>query len=253
LNELNKHDLLRCIQRMPKEVLALMKKNPNVLFLAGGFIRSCVTNEPVADVDLFVPTAELGKTLALELGEGDEKRVHTTQNALTVKRLKYPVQFITKWTYTSVDTLISEFDFTIACACIWFAQESPEHKGVWCSQVHPDYYADLASKRLIYQAPKRAEDAGGSMLRVLKFYQRGYRIPLDSLGAVIARLMRDVRDNPMTGTEEGLAKVVTGLLREVDPLYDLEHVFHLPSIGEGLTQKVLDADAKAEATPEEQL
>ena len=39
------------------------------------------------------------------------------------------------------------------------------------------FYPDLAARRLVYTSPLRNEDAGGSILRVLKFYQRGYRIP----------------------------------------------------------------------------
>ncbi len=79
------------------------------------------------------------------------------------------------------------------------------------------------------------EDAGGSLLRVLKFYQRGYRIPLDSMGAVLARLCKAVDwdlvkgQGTATSWEEQAAKVLTGLLREVDPNIDPDHIAHLPS------------------------
>jgi hypothetical protein len=82
----------------------------------------------------------------------------------------------------------------------------------------------------------RIEEAGGSCLRVLKFYQKGYRIPLNSMGAVIARLMSAVRiedvrsfNDKNAWDEEKLAKVITGLLREVDPNIDPSHIAHLPS------------------------
>ncbi|KKK50630.1 hypothetical protein LCGC14_3123090 [marine sediment metagenome] len=67
------------------------------------------------------------------------------------------------------------------------------------------------------------------MLRVLKFYQRGYRIPLDSLGAVIARCVTGIDFEKIDSTEENYAFVLTGLLREVDPLVDPEHISHLPA------------------------
>ena len=73
------------------------------------------------------------------------------------------------------------------------------------------------------------------MLRVLKFYQRGYRIPLDSLGAVIARLCQAVNWGKIEthgNTEAQLGKVLTGLLREVDPNIDPLHESHLPSTEE---------------------
>ena len=101
----------------------------------------------------------------------------------------------------------------------------------WESLIDDRFYSDLAGKRLVYCSPKRNEDAGGSFLRVLKFYQRGYRIPLDSMGAVIARLVGGVRMDQVNG-EEQLAKVLTGLLREVDPNVDPTHEAHLPSMKE---------------------
>src|SRR5205823_1616619 len=83
--------------------------------------------------------------------------------------------------------------------------------------------------RLVYRRPKRNEDAGGSMLRVLKYYAKGYRIPLDSMGAVIARMMMGVEWDKIRNSEDQLAEIVTGLLREVDPSIDPSHVAHLPA------------------------
>jgi hypothetical protein len=67
------------------------------------------------------------------------------------------------------------------------------------------------------------------MLRVLKFYQRGYRIPLDSLAMVIGRLMSGVNKSVRCGDENDIAGAVTGLLIEVDPQIDPNHTSHLPS------------------------
>ena len=99
----------------------------------------------------------------------------------------------------------------------------------------PRFYEDLAAKRLRYTSPQRNEDAGGSMLRVLKFYQRGYRIPLNCLGAVVSRLVKGIDFDAVSGgteatREKQIAKVISGLLREVDPNVDPEHIAHLPSI-----------------------
>ena len=70
------------------------------------------------------------------------------------------------------------------------------------------------------------------MLRVLKYYQKGYRIPLDSFGLVIARLIKDIKFeciNNRNQNEEETAKIITGLLREDDPLIDPTHAAHLES------------------------
>jgi hypothetical protein len=124
--------------------------------------------------------------------------------------------------------LITSFDFTIASAAIWF------HDKKWQSMCHERFYGDLSAKRLVYMSPVREEEAGGSMLRILKFYQRGYRIPLDSLAKVMTRVFKAV-ERPDALTEEKLAWVVHGLLREVDPLIDPNHQSHLPSTTEEQT------------------
>jgi hypothetical protein len=88
----------------------------------------------------------------------------------------------------------------------------------------------LAAKRLVYRSPIRNEDAGGSMLRVLKYYQKGYRIPLNSLGSVIARIVKAIDFEKVDAKNEfQVGKIVTGLLREVDPDIDPLHIAHLPS------------------------
>ena len=215
------HDLQWCLRRAPSVVLQALKDNPNNLFVAGGFIRGCIANEDLSDIDLFATTKECAQICAAGLADQGH-RLHKTDNAITVKGYRLPVQFITRWLFDGPENLIASFDFTIAMSAFWWDGAR------WCSIAHDRFYPDLAAKRLIYTSPVRIEEAGGSMLRVLKFYQRGYRIPLDSLGAVIARLQSAVRQDEVR-TEEQLARVLSGLLREVDPNVDPTHLSHLPS------------------------
>ncbi len=238
---LDLNDLHWIIRRLPATVRDELKARGPSLILAGGFIRAVIANETVNDVDLFVPSVEVGKSVATVIAEGNQKRIHATQNALTVFGQKYTVQIITRWTYQRAADIVPSFDFTVARAAVWWEDEK------WQSLIAGTFYADLAAKRLIYCNPDRNEDAGGSMLRVLKFYQRGYRIPLPSLGAVMARLLRGVDeestlfwtgrnsdgkapDNPEVDAYR--AKILTGLLREVDPNVDPDHITHLPSLPE---------------------
>ena len=243
MRELNKQDLNWAVRLLPPRLRNQMLEYGPRLVLGGGYIRSTVSGEKPNDLDLFTQVAEDAKlfasALAKEAKKGDP---HETGNALSVKLSpRHFVQYIHRWTFPSPAYLIESFDFTIACAAIWF------ESGKWTSLVDDEFYADLAAKRLVYRSPQRNEDAGGSMLRVLKFYQRGFRIPLDSLGAVIARLVDEVdlngvattsyRDGHDLGgtsigitTEQRWASVITGLLREVDPQIDPEHFSHLPSI-----------------------
>jgi hypothetical protein len=241
--ELNKRDLYWVLQRAPKCVVKLMEAQRDRLFLAGGFVRACVSGEEPADVDLFAPDAERAALYA-EILKGPHGTVWKSDNALTVRRpdARLPIQMIHRWTFERPEEVIESFDFTVAKAMVWCRGRRDEatHRMAWESLAHPDFYADLAAKRLVYTSPVRNEDAGGSALRVLKFYQKGYRIPLDSLGAVLARLTMAVdmeRLSAGVDREASVAMALTGLLREVDPLQDPQHLFHLPSES--------DADAPA--------
>lgn len=230
--KLSPYDLQFVLLRLPKLVLESMQANPGKLFLAGGFIRSVITNEKINDVDLFATDAVTAGGLAMVLAEQDPKRIYKTDNAFTIRGFNPSVQIIHRWAFATPTECTESFDFTIAKAAVWWDGDK------WESTCHPEYYADLASKRLVYTQPLRNEEAGGSLLRVLKFYQRGYRIPLGSLGSVIARALQGVPDinwekrSTMNRQEweTQIAHVITGLLREVDPQLDADHIAHLPTL-----------------------
>lgn len=229
-------DLLLVLSRVPRDVRDLMVKNQ--LFLAGGFIRATIAGENPSDIDLLGPDKikmmELGLGLASERGA----KTHNTDNALTViAPPRLPVQFITRWVFDSGNQLIEQFDFTIVQACIWFDQAAKS----WQSVCNKDFYSDLAARRLVYTSPKRHEDAGGSMLRVIKYIQRGYTIQPPSLARVMSRMVGAVnvaRMKFVVGDEETrylpeppVALALLGLLREVDPLAIVDGVEFLDQQG----------------------
>lgn len=222
-SELLPEDRKYCLRRLPRCVLDAMKSEGSKLVLAGGFIRSCLANEHINDVDLFTTSAEEADRIIKIIA--DKAPIHKSQNAVSCRRNRMQIQIVHRWVFATPQEVVKSFDFTIARAAIYHDANTK----TWHSVCDDRYYKDLATKKLVYMKPDRNEDAGGSMLRVLKFYQRGYRIPLDSMGDVIARLMRSV-DMDRIRTEEGIAKVVTGLLREVDPNIDPEHDAHLSPI-----------------------
>ena len=205
---MNPMDMNYCIRRLPKIVRETMKTEGSKLLLGGGFVRSCITREEVNDIDLFVDSYETEDRI-IKLLKTSKDRLYITRNATTILRESgVPIQIIHRWMYKAPEDLIYDFDFSICCAVIWYSDEQPS--GV----VHGRYYQDLAAKRLVYMQPTREEEAGGSILRVLKYYRKGYTITLDSFGSVIAKMMSNV-DMKKTGVE--LEKVITGLLVEVDP------------------------------------
>lgn len=227
--QLSKHDQAWAIRRLPKSLITLLRENPGKYFVAGGFIRSIITGEKIQDIDVFAPTKDLARLGALAVAAGTgrpgpvEGRLFETDNAFSVKGTRPMVQFIHRWTFETPEAAIDSFDFTIAKSALWWDSE-------WKSVVHPDFYADLAAKRLVYVSPKREEEAGGSLLRVLKFYQRGYKIPLESLAAVIGRVVNAIdfdsvaqeryENGVALSKEQKLSFVLSGLLRQVDPNVD---------------------------------
>jgi hypothetical protein len=224
---------------MPKSILKIMKDEPGRLVLSGGFIRACIANEKISDIDLFSTSKDTAELFARRY-MGDNGRMIETCNAYTiVERGKTAVQFIHRWTFDDPHKILPSFDFTIARAAIWFDGEN------WRGICDSRFYLDLAAKRLVYCSPVRIEEAGGSLLRVLKFYQRGYRIPLDSLAATIARCFNAVDFSKLSHSrpfEEELAFVLSGILREVDPCIDPTENAYFP-----MPSDLTDNDEKEKA------
>jgi hypothetical protein len=225
---LRDYDVLRVTRRLDARVVNILKAYPGEVFLTGGFIRAVIAGEPVNDVDLVVKDIHVAGVVAGQLQGDSKERVVSTENAYTLTRYRPVVQVITRWVYDTPAAALNEFDFTVACAAVWY------EGGAWRSLCHDHYYADLAAKRLVYLAPQRHEDAGGSMLRLLKFYRRGYTAPLSTVAAVMTRTFAGVKPHARIEWADGdlgdeiIAKYVTGLLHEVDPNIDPDHIVHEP-------------------------
>lgn len=219
---LDLNDLRWALQRLPKNLIEIMKEiewHRNI-FVGGGYLRAIVSGEQINDIDVFVKSEKDAELLAFKLSE-KRYEMTKTENAYTVKS-KIPIQIIHRWVFDNPEDVSNSFDFTICCAVIYYNGYSFDS---FCDD---RFYIDLASKRLIYRNPIRNEDAGGSMLRVLKYYQKGYKIPLDSLASVIARLVKDIDTNKVNIRNEfETSKILTGLLREVDPATFSDHLSHL--------------------------
>ena len=227
------YDLHYVLARVPKDVRELVRNRG--LAIAGGFVRAVIAGEKPSDIDVWGPSKVALRAAAMELAGTRGVRMHETHNAYTiVVGGRMAVQFVHRWCFgreplegpgrdedgTNLDALLNSFDFTVAQAGI----QSLDRRA-WVGLVGERFYPDLASRRLYYVAPERHEDAGGSLLRVRKFLQRGYHIEIDSLARVAARLVMGVRHDVRGGENEGwLGKVMMGLLREVDPLMVVDGV-----------------------------
>jgi hypothetical protein len=222
--KLDTQDVMWAIQRMPSNLRSIMRDETwhGSIFVGGGYLRSIVANEKINDVDVFVKSEKDAELLAYKLCN-DKKDVVKTDNAYTIKG-KVAIQIIYRWLFEKPEDVSNSFDFTVCCAVVFFDGKAFDS---FCDE---RFYVDLAAKRIVYRQPMRNEDAGGSMLRVLKYYQKGYRIPLDSLGDIIARLVKEIDVKKVDLKNEiAVGKIITALLREVDPAVDHTHAAHLPS------------------------
>ena len=164
-----------------------------------------------------------GEVLSLFLNAGTQDGLMKTKNAYTLLTRKPKLQFITRWVYEHPRDVIGDLDFTVCCAVIWYDTTDKKFK----SACHDLYYEDLSARRLRYTSPSRIEEVGGSALRILKYYNKGYKITLESYGRVIARLVSGWNDfegedgkllNQLDPSyEEFNAAVFAGLMKEVDP------------------------------------
>lgn len=194
----------------------MLSTHAKTIYVGGGFVREIVAGGEPVDIDIFADTKERADLAANDLvrsrGAGTKK--HVSKNAITVLTPnRLPVQFITRWIFDNPSDLVRSFDFTVCQAAIW--RDGRVSTSPWKSMTHRNFYQDLAGRNLIYTNPVREEEAGGSMLRALKFVRRGYHIQVASLGRVMTRVFDKMR---MEETHLPPAQIVIGLLREVDPL-----------------------------------
>ncbi len=213
--ELMPFDLRYVAQRLPRDIRDLLHTHGEKLMVGGGFIRACIAGETPSDIDLFgADAAQLEQIANALMSIRPGSKMHRTKNAITIltpERL--PVQFITRWVFAKPYDCVRSFDFSVCQAVIYRLLGG---NGEWRSVTGQRFYIDLAAKRLHYTSPVRDEEAGGSLLRVLKYAKRGYSIQVTSLGAVIARLTSAMEKSRLAGEQPELA--LAGLLREVDPL-----------------------------------
>lgn len=212
MKELTVGDLHLVVTRLPKDIRKICKDEG--VIVGGGFIRETIAGGQVKDIDIFGPDKRELKKVAHRLTDKRDARDYETDNAITVlSHGRIPIQFITRWTFETLQECVESFDFTVCQAAIQYDRPS----NTWKSCVHENFYSDLAAKRLMYTHPRRDEEAGGSIMRVVKFLRRGYNIQTQSLAGVMSRLAAKL-DERARGDEEEIARVFKGLLIEVDPM-----------------------------------
>lgn len=209
--KLTDKDVQKIVDQLPMGLMELMVTED--IFLAGGAIRAIIAGEKVKDFDLFTSSKEKARQYAESLSEKfDNEDYLETENAFTIKDElgSIPdIQFIHRWTFNNEWELIGSFDYTIAQAAIWF------ENGDWKSVAEPSFYDDLEAKQLVYTAPDREEEPGGSLLRMRKFLRMGYDISSYDMAKVISRLLNGVDLNELVDFEENeRSSIINDLLTD---------------------------------------
>ena len=220
MTQLTANDKRYVVQRTPRDIRDLLTTHNNKLYLGGGFVRATIAGETPSDIDLFGDDKARLELIANDLAAGRPgSKIHKTKNAITVITPdRLPVQFITRWVFPNAQALVSSFDFTVCQAALW--RSGPQSNDEWVSRISDSFYIDLAGRRLVYTNPKGEEEAGGSMLRVIKYVKRGYSIQVSSLGDVIMRIVEAAKSQEALTKYAGMNEheIIINLLREVDPL-----------------------------------
>ncbi len=199
--ELSQDDITWVVKCIPLDLRVQMIARPNKAIVAGGFLRACIAGEQKSDIDIFVPSVEDAKALVDDLQSNESRAVIVTENATTLYGIGLPLQVIHKWTFETAHAVLESFDFTIARSGVWF-------DGItWRGLADGRFYSDLAAKRLRYT---QNGVPGGSILRVLKFVARGYRIPPYEFASLVDALCTQA------GTSPGLENL-REIMNDVDP------------------------------------
>jgi len=161
-------DMQKCLNRLPTEVYELLKRYPNELILAGGFIRSTLADERIRDIDLFISKNRKAQIISKTFKE----IVLTTENSYSIKLQKVPqIQICFCWKFTSPKELLNSFDFSICKAAIY-------HNGnEFLSICSSFFYPDINNKILRPLAKQKVDvkTFQKSIVRSAKFFELGYR------------------------------------------------------------------------------
>jgi hypothetical protein len=168
---------------------ALMYTNACV---AGGYVRDIISGKDPKDIDVFVQDEIVAKEVQDRL-EWDLESARTKENKNSVTVDSYdplvtmpPIQIINRWYVWPPEELVKTFDWGICQAAVYY--DGREWQGV-CTQAFVD---DLANETATYMAPDRDEDAGASVLRMVKLARKGYFVDEESIAGCVGRFVGKV-------------------------------------------------------------
>lgn len=209
-------DANKLFDSLPIQVKATLLKYQGKVFVGGGCLRDAILGDKPKDYDLF--STATSQTEVRDYLKDKSMSYFTSDNATSFYIKGQPtVQLITKWTYVDAQQMVEDFDFTVNQIGLVVIDNKP-------TVVYTDgFLDDIYTKTLTYTSPVRDENCAGSLMRMVKFLQRGYKIDKDNLAKLIGRLVSALPDvsldgdsfttyNPDFNSESGYANRVYTLL-----------------------------------------
>lgn len=212
------------VAKLPEDVKRLLMHFGSGLCVAGGFCRDAFIGEEPKDVDIFAVDANLlaeallwFKTEAKEYQLEKQKTnsvnfVANMDDEQTGFREVPPVQFINRVFYPMHGELIKSFDWSVCQIAVYYIIDDG-WKGI-CTKAFGE---DIQSGTLHYTAPERDEDPGGSVLRMMRFTQRGWKPTEESIARCLGRFQSRVADEIpfVRGSEDDYTEAIKICFRHV--------------------------------------
>lgn len=222
------------VKALPPAVRDLLEFVGPRLLVAGGFCRDVLRSEEPRDIDIFARSHKALFECIEKFDDGSYRRKETA-NAITffpaVAGEGINVQFVKRAYYRTFAGTISSFDFSICQVGVYFDEDTdhcpcggnlidvpgigPEcdqawkcpcptglHNG-WRGICSPEFFEDLTSLKMRYTAPDRDEDPGASVLRMVRFAERGFHIEREDIARCIGRFVSRI-DQDYVGSELGM-------------------------------------------------
>ena len=194
---MNKSDELRIVEHLENEKKKLIDLLPLHLqrpfteesFIAGGAIYSTYNDKPINDIDIFVESLELKIALGfyfkrvnglttlkrgkqkVKIGTYKGNKLVITDNAITIGKFQIILREIGR-----AEDIVSAFDFKHNMYYI------KNHKFYSVAELY-----HLEMNQLIYNE-ERARDIVGTIMRVSKFIERGWKISHKELSKMLLKL-----------------------------------------------------------------
>lgn len=172
----------RVMHRIPSFVRDILDVAPQVVVLAGGFVRDAVADDAYKDIDLFFWNGD-GRALERAQVAVDKLMAPTgpyanfsssgTERSITISGDQSQglpsLQFVYANSFAGPMELIRGFDFTICQAAVWRWQ------GAWESACTKEFHPDVKARQLrLVEGIERT-----TLRRVVRMYVKGY-MPVDA-------------------------------------------------------------------------